>query len=582
MSKYIGKNTLLFIQLLAIVLILFNCEQDDVAKPDEIVVFIPKNELCIQIKTGNAVSKEMITYLHHKTNNSLHVSYDKTGVSLQKNNNTAENATFGTINTDSEIVVINEHNTKHTFKVDNVSQYDNVIVNIIVVETATLTYEYFIKYTFEGSIPYDYTTNTLTVSRFTGTIETFTSEGNLTGSMDIEDGDVIQVNGQTSPCPDEVTPTDTTPPNTNDTDGSSNSAGIPGEGGNSNTTTNGNQNGTNDASDGGGWIQGDGPCGLNYTYICSNGYGGNHDPTTINSAGDLCSGTNNGAGILTVRDCNGNVLARNNSAPNPEGSDTINNPCAGIVGVLVSVEEAHQQNCDELKKLTDNATYAKPANTKYTDDAIRDLKLTLDDEGEFGYSLKKNSAGNTYAVNADRQGDKVVYAQHPNVFGGLHTHPDDDKKFPMFSEKDVKALLDFTQLYNSGTPVEPSLFVHVIVTYQFTYAIKIEDLSKLQQLTAIFADEGDINEDDRDEFKEFKDAYNTLFDSTYDNNGDFKGSKTFQKAFLRFITEEYDLGVSLYKLKEPTTSTEKPEWLKLSLEGTGDDSIVKEENPCPE
>ena len=73
-----------------------------------------------------------------------------------------------------------------------------------------------------------------------------------------------------------------------------------------------------------------------------------------------------------------------------------------------------------------------------------------------------------------------------------------------------------------------------------------------------------------------------LFDATVDNSGNFLGSKTFQKAFLRFVTEKYDLGVSLYKLEEPVTSTDKPKWRKLTLEGTGENSIVKEETPCPE
>ncbi len=70
---------------------------------------------------------------------------------------------------------------------------------MIVVETVDGIYEYFLKYTFEGKIPFT-DKGLLDLSEFTGTIESFDNNGAQTGTLIVESGQVIDFTGRTDPC----------------------------------------------------------------------------------------------------------------------------------------------------------------------------------------------------------------------------------------------------------------------------------------------------------------------------------------------------------------------------------------------
>lgn len=340
LKNYLKLGILLF----GISLFLINCQTDDFDK-QETQQLTPYNELRVQIKRGDEVSKRVISYLKQKTNNSLKVSISKSRISLSKGDSQARETELGTVDTSKEIIVINETNTKHTFKVEIVGQDENSITNLIVVETETELLEYFLKYNFADGIPYNEITKAVDFSQFKGTIETYSIGGELTGSITIENGTVTEEIGEVIPCPDE--PVDTADDGTTDdgssSGGSDTSGGLPGD---SDPSDNDNTSG-NDAGSGGGWFaDSDGGCGLSWSYGncgCGEEYADGHAIT----GNPCCNGS-----PLIVTDCNGNVLGSGRY------SARIISPCDGTVGVLIDEDDDCDTSKEDLKKVFSNISDA--------------------------------------------------------------------------------------------------------------------------------------------------------------------------------------------------------------------------------
>jgi hypothetical protein len=172
MKKHRLKNYLkLGILLFGISLFIIACQQDDFELKQDFQVLIPKGKLYAKINTGKDVSENAVNFLKSKTNNTLNVIITNENVRLSINDIASRTSALGKIDTSKEVVVINQTNTKHTFKVDNPNDTSNTVTNIIIVENESDTYEYFLKYNFDGGIPYN-TDGTLDLSRFTGSIDT--------------------------------------------------------------------------------------------------------------------------------------------------------------------------------------------------------------------------------------------------------------------------------------------------------------------------------------------------------------------------------------------------------------------------
>ncbi|WP_046758700.1 hypothetical protein [Kordia jejudonensis] len=324
------RNHLLPLFRLALVVLLSfifsNCEQDEVSSDtDEIT----KQHNRVQINTNNEVSKSAIDFIKTKTNNSFAVTHYKGKVFLSEATSNAKNTNLGTVDTSKEIVVLNETNTKHTFKVIDNDNDSNTYTNLIVVETETTTYEYFIKYTVNEGVTIHDEEGNLDFSQFRGRIETFNSEGDLIGDVLIEDGSISTQTGQFAPCPDEPIDDTTTPndPPSNDgaTSSSSNSAGIDG-------SDTGSTSSPIDNTENGGWFASSDSddCGLQWSYAqCGCGGTANgHAP----SGPDCCQGS-----PLTITDCNGNLVTQGrDSNTNTMFKRDPTDPCDdGAVGVIL-------------------------------------------------------------------------------------------------------------------------------------------------------------------------------------------------------------------------------------------------------
>jgi hypothetical protein len=567
MKKHRLKNYLrLGILLFGISVFVIACQQDDFESNEDVQVLIPKGKSYAKINTGNNVSESAVDFLKEKTNNTLGVIIGTDNVRLSINDVAYRTSPLGTVDTSKEVVVINETNTKHTFKVDNPNDTSNNVTNIIVVENENETFEYFLKYTFDGGIPYN-ANGTVDLSRFTGTIDAYDSDGQRTGGISISNGEVTGNDGQTTPCPD-----DTTTPPDDDDDNNQTGGGAQGEVGDG-SPDNGNTGGTDNDQGGGGWFDGGpdwNPCTLSYHRECSNGYSGEHEPTAINTAGDLCSGTLNGAGVLVVTDCNGTVLGSGRYMNRTDGDETLN-PCGGTTGVIL--EDKHEKNCEELNTLSNDAEFLgimTDLNTKST---------TVNKE--VGYIQKEDTTTNSsYAYDYYEESDVDDQINIDILFGTtlkgfFHTHDDLEKHLPVFSLDDLYAAFslfnptfnaDGTCVFNNSFNIEEDFTMVLITAHGTKLALKFDSngREKLRQFGEKYF--GDWNMDlsalinmglepDTDRKRVTK-----LFERTVKKSFDIEKQK---KQFAKFLDDE-DFGMSLYQATGDTFT----EWEKVNKNGT--------------
>lgn len=353
-----------------IILFFFSCSDDEFREVGQ-TENRAETDLRIQYKRGDQVSDFALNYIKKRTNNTFAVRSAKGSVILSTSSSFAKNSELGTVDTSKEIVVVNETNTKHTFKIINPNESLNTITNLIVVEKGESSYEYFLRYTFTGELPIN-EFGTVDFSKFNGTIETFNTSGNLIGSMTIENGTITDDQGQLSPCPDDTqNPSD----DTNDgssSGGSDSSAGIPD--GNDEQSSNG---GNGDPDTSAQFTDSDGDCGLTWSYEqCGCGGGADGHPP---SGPGCCQGS-----PLVIRDCNGTVIAQRNSG----NATTIfkrnaTDPCGdGDVGVILtddvlcemddtsfnayySSKSPFNVDLSDIRRVCDTITLPDPTNEKF-------------------------------------------------------------------------------------------------------------------------------------------------------------------------------------------------------------------------
>jgi len=316
-----------------LLLFLCSCSDDEFKEIDQSENLL-STQSRVQIKRGSDVSKIAIDFIKTKTNNTFTVSSKKGSVKLNNSILSSKNDEFGTVDTSKEIVVVNEDNTKHTFKVITPSESLNTITNLIVVEKENNSYEYFLKYTFVGEIPRNEETNTIDFSRFNGSIETFDADGTSIGFMTIESGIVIDDSGQLNPCLDDTSTEPTNDDNGNtgsNTGGSDSSVGIP----NVDEPNEPLSTGNGDLSQSGQFTDPNNGCGLSWSYLPC-GCGGSANGHAPQAGVPCCQGS-----PLVIRDCNGTIIAQRNSNTSTTifkrtGFDPCND---GDVGVILDDEE---------------------------------------------------------------------------------------------------------------------------------------------------------------------------------------------------------------------------------------------------
>ncbi|RKE99026.1 hypothetical protein [Ichthyenterobacterium magnum] len=206
--------------------------------------------------------------------------------------------------------------------------------------------------------------------------------------------------------------------------------------------------------------------------------------------------------------------------------------------------------------------------------------MDLDGNWEYGFGFYNRGNYPEYGAYAHHfpavENQHVYFPLHPFQFGTVHIHPDNGKAIPMFSHDDLYSVLKIRDVYTANTFLNnnnlngDALFVSVLVVIQndikHTYAIKIDDISKLRSLEALKA-----NEEDWIDFgNEMSEAY-----AGDDGDGTNGSAYEYQVALLKFI-EDNDLGVSLYEMNQTNPGPNVAEtWDKLTLSNT---TVIK--TPC--
>jgi hypothetical protein len=406
--------------------------------------------------------------------------------------------------------------------------------------------EYFIQYVFDPNYPAPrLPSGAIDMSRFTGGMTFYNMEGVIIGNFVLNDGDLVDFDGEIDPCPeDEVTEEEE-----DNTDNSNNSSTG---GGNDNTDTDSNNNSTdsdsgssNDSTSGGGEIEDpDEPCGFEITYqqcLCggsANGHGASE-----------CGGCG-GSPTTITNTCNGDSVTYYNSRTVMGATS----PCDGPTGVLLDEEEiTNQKNCNELNELTDNVAVKQKLIELKADAG----DATLDKEKGFRVTKKSNNITIPSAIKTATE-NKITFPPSANTFGVAHIHELIGTNH-MFSVMDIFALTTIKNNFNiPNFETDESLPVYILVSGSGTYAIKINDLVSLNE----YANEFPTERKRKKEHEKLNDRYNLYFNPL---TGQTANSSVYEEIFVRYIQSK---GVSLFKADNSLSN-----WTRLEYDTNYNNNI---------
>ena len=240
--------------------------------------------------------------------------------------------------------------------------------------------------------------------------------------------------------------------------------------------------------------------------------------------------------------------------------------------------ENHEENCLELNRLSASA---------YTQVAFSELESSLSEDHETGFAFKLTNTFpfiETPMPQLQTAGyDKLKNPTAPLYYAVMHNHY--IGKFEMFGHGDIHSLYSLSQTFNfdlANTIDENGTVIGDPFTYDIsqitlfmternnTYAIKIEDITKLTSIQEHFVNKKTI--------EKFKKELEKVYYNVH-SNPELANQNDLTKAFLKFVTETYDFGISLYKTPNNDITTGSSNWEKLTLDPTDTDDGIKE-TPC--
>ncbi|MGV7105573.1 hypothetical protein [Flavobacterium sp. U410] len=304
--------------------------------------------------------------------------------------------------------------------------------------------------------------------------------------------------------------------------------------------------------------------------------------------GSSCTLVRCGGGDSGNEEDSGTTSFPNNtggSNPDPDEEEIVTTP------LPVLEENSGTTPCDELNKLTKAPSY--PTNP-YMDDndvrirtAIINMADGMSTNGEVGYGFYNQGNYPEYGPFANytesTNGRHVNFPTRGYQFGTIHTHPSEGH-LPMFSHDDIYNLYTIASHYALNTPeynpAGNNLFVCVMVVkigvYYYTYAIKIENFSKLATLSAIHPYFNGLGSGTKTTWKDYGEKLGRYYQNKA--NGINGTPMQYERALLQFIKDQ-DLGVSLYEMEQTGFGTPfvKENWKKLEL---GSDNNTINEIPC--
>ncbi len=260
---------------------------------------------------------------------------------------------------------------------------------------------------------------------------------------------------------------------------------------------------------------------------CFNGFSGGDgiNNTGNNSPNGTSSNGTNGQTSNGGSNSNGTVIT------------STTGPCRGP-NCPEEYDPIHDENCDELHNFS---------TSPYAQNEFSNLETQIGATKEKGYVIKANPTfpyfTTDYIESSSDCNEISIPSNNALIYSVMHTHPTGcgNGTQPMFGPGDLHSLYKMTQNYNSSlvpnVPFNNSIFTVYMTVAGNHYAIKIKDISKLNTLGGIFTS----RRDKKDFLKDFERAYDKASSNTTPTQDQLA------VAFLKFINNTYNLGISLYR-----------------------------------
>lgn len=294
-----------------------------------------------------------------------------------------------------------------------------------------------------------------------------------------------------------------------------------------------------------------------------------NNPCESNSSGSTnTGGQNNTTNTTTTTTTNTGGGTPSGTTTNDDTIDVTTPTTTCTRDCPEEFDPIHDKNCMELHNFSTNPN---------SQDEFNFLEGEVSANKEKGYLLVSVPFSPGFVaqpIEASSECRKMNSPLTNSVYGIMHTHPTGcgEGTHPMFGGFDLYSLYKIADTYDATDSFDNSIFTVYMTVEDNHYAIKINDINKLNKLGSIFN-----NGKKRDKFmRDFERAFSKASPSTTPTQSELS------KAFLRFITQTYDLGISLYKSShddinyDPSLPSDEQisNWtrLKLNQYGNIDDS----------
>ncbi|MGQ3087261.1 hypothetical protein [Flavobacterium sp.] len=255
-------------------------------------------------------------------------------------------------------------------------------------------------------------------------------------------------------------------------------------------------------------------------------------------------------------------------------------PIIGVVSPNLIVEDPHEKNCEELKKMLENQAI------KNKIISLQNAANDSNKKNEEGYALKHPASSNNTTLTPEpleptstSLGAAVKIKYGSGYYGALHDHPfpdptDPNRIIPMFSVSDMYNFGNIVLKYNNGISKDYNKFVFTLSvkggsegSQTSTYALKIENWIQFSGnfMTTYF----NMSDDDKKSFgADLAKKYTDIEKNTAN-----LGPMQYMKVLFKFMQTNNIRGVAIYKANDNLTQWEK------QVFNPADNTITSQ--PCP-
>ena len=531
-------------------------EKDLLSEPQAFGLFsFPKQKA--SVLKGDQVPQSILNFIDTATHGSHQVRSSKSSKGFVFADGNTKSETFGTIDNSQSVMVNLNTQTRYSFLVIPNEPNSRELINLVIIEDATQTEEFFVKYQFDTDYEDSSVDGWIDLSLLSGTVSYFNADGDLTGQFELgQTRSRNNFSGTGLPCPPEDED-ETTDENNDGNAGSGCIAGVNCED-DSNNDDEQNTDG-NDGSTGGGG--GGEICQMEITYYpCA------------------CGGEADGHLPTEAPCCAGSPTVVTFTCEEGRSSEVDGVHCDDEVGVIFG----HRKECEKITDFLNDPDNANFKQKLLDYSSPNNAAQYLDVNFEFSTTIHEY-----HTEIEERQGDPstrsadVSYTMfHSNrIKGWVHTHHDgvgENGTYSIFSFEDLIAI----SIWLANDKLKSDKFVAFLITKKgndYTrYAITINNKNRLNEFFLAYKPINftRLSNQDKIEIQESFEKSNTLRDKYYNyNNAKIKAyntnSQQIMKKTMAFM-HKGDLGISLFKANE-TFSNFTQVTLKNPSQGSASD-----------